>query len=609
MARDLELTITVNQQAAIAALHETDQAFDQTTVKAQTTAASVSTFNQTLEQGAVKTLAYQKQVVDVAAGIDIFSVSAVEADKYLSDLYVTTQKMPSVLSEMRTGLNDVATGAGLTVESLGALRSAGLLVAAGFAGWKIGGIINDLTGLDKGIGNVTQATRDWISGSETMGARADTLAIASQRAGRAVTDFSEALKVNQEWLDQWQKTATEADNTVSRLKAPEASRKSFADWNAEIQKVRRDGVLEELTKDIDSHAFSMKELAERYRISQDAIREFMRQLEAERQAYASYYSYRTEMEAKIAADNKKADAEKKRATEEIKAVTADVTKEYENWLSKHDAIVTKMREEAILAEFQAKQKNMAQYGVDENGAPLSLQNDPLMKAQRDREELQRKSADPALRGISTSQREQQINDTFLKSQLDEAKAADAASGALKTVADTGKQVSTTHQGAARAGDMLIQSFSDGAIVVQNAVGTFRSSLAPNDPGYFGRGTQASVARTLYGDGTGYTPTEAATIAAGIPINFAAGNANRRAAGGPTTAGQTYMVGEKGPELWTAGSDGNVTPNSAIGGVGAIHVTINGNVDSRATADRLAAQTADLVFQRMQRERKVPLGKR
>lgn len=39
----------------------------------------------------------------------------------------------------------------------------------------------------------------------------------------------------------------------------------------------------------------------------------------------------------------------------------------------------------------------------------------------------------------------------------------------------------------------------------------------------------------------------------------------RAAGGPVTAGRTYLVGEKGPEVLTMGSNGHVTPNGSGGG--------------------------------------------
>jgi hypothetical protein len=39
----------------------------------------------------------------------------------------------------------------------------------------------------------------------------------------------------------------------------------------------------------------------------------------------------------------------------------------------------------------------------------------------------------------------------------------------------------------------------------------------------------------------------------------------RALGGPVAGGSTYLVGERGPELFTPSSSGNITPNGAMGG--------------------------------------------
>jgi hypothetical protein len=47
----------------------------------------------------------------------------------------------------------------------------------------------------------------------------------------------------------------------------------------------------------------------------------------------------------------------------------------------------------------------------------------------------------------------------------------------------------------------------------------------------------------------------------------------RAAGGPVSAGTSYIVGEKGPELFTPSRSGGITPNHAIGGGGTV-VQIN-----------------------------------
>jgi len=48
----------------------------------------------------------------------------------------------------------------------------------------------------------------------------------------------------------------------------------------------------------------------------------------------------------------------------------------------------------------------------------------------------------------------------------------------------------------------------------------------------------------------------------------------RASGGPVRQGGSYIVGEKGPELFTPGSSGSITPNNALGG-GGITVNVNG----------------------------------
>ena len=50
---------------------------------------------------------------------------------------------------------------------------------------------------------------------------------------------------------------------------------------------------------------------------------------------------------------------------------------------------------------------------------------------------------------------------------------------------------------------------------------------------------------------------------------------RRAMGGPVNLGGSYIVGERGPELFTPSSSGNITPNHAMGGGSTITVNVNG----------------------------------
>jgi hypothetical protein len=55
----------------------------------------------------------------------------------------------------------------------------------------------------------------------------------------------------------------------------------------------------------------------------------------------------------------------------------------------------------------------------------------------------------------------------------------------------------------------------------------------------------------------------------------AGISGTRANGGPVMGGGTYLVGERGPELFTPSSSGNITPNGGFGGGANITVNVNG----------------------------------
>lgn len=59
----------------------------------------------------------------------------------------------------------------------------------------------------------------------------------------------------------------------------------------------------------------------------------------------------------------------------------------------------------------------------------------------------------------------------------------------------------------------------------------------------------------------------------------------RASGGPVSSGTTYLVGEKGPELFTPKTSGTIVPNGALGGSGGtvINLTVNGAIDAEGTA--------------------------
>ena len=49
---------------------------------------------------------------------------------------------------------------------------------------------------------------------------------------------------------------------------------------------------------------------------------------------------------------------------------------------------------------------------------------------------------------------------------------------------------------------------------------------------------------------------------------------KRAAGGPVSAGSSYLVGERGPEMFTPSRSGRIIPNNQMGGVGNITVNVD-----------------------------------
>lgn len=66
----------------------------------------------------------------------------------------------------------------------------------------------------------------------------------------------------------------------------------------------------------------------------------------------------------------------------------------------------------------------------------------------------------------------------------------------------------------------------------------------------------------------------------------------RASGGGVSAGTSYLVGEQGPEIFTPGSSGSITPNGALGG-GDMNVVINAPGADSAALARVQAELRGL----------------
>jgi len=57
----------------------------------------------------------------------------------------------------------------------------------------------------------------------------------------------------------------------------------------------------------------------------------------------------------------------------------------------------------------------------------------------------------------------------------------------------------------------------------------------------------------------------------------------KAAGGPVMGGTSYLVGERGAEIFTPSSNGSITPNNKLGGGTVINLNVSGAIDPEGTA--------------------------
>jgi hypothetical protein len=61
----------------------------------------------------------------------------------------------------------------------------------------------------------------------------------------------------------------------------------------------------------------------------------------------------------------------------------------------------------------------------------------------------------------------------------------------------------------------------------------------------------------------------------------------KAMGGPVNAGTSYVVGERGPELFMPNQSGTIIPNNKLGSSGTvINLTVNGAIDGESTARQI-----------------------
>ena len=71
-------------------------------------------------------------------------------------------------------------------------------------------------------------------------------------------------------------------------------------------------------------------------------------------------------------------------------------------------------------------------------------------------------------------------------------------------------------------------------------------------------------------------------------------AKKRAVGGPVSAMDSYMVGERGPELFTPGAGGFITPNNRLGGGSSTNINITVNAGMGANGAQLGQEIVSAI---------------
>lgn len=263
-----------------------------------------------------------------------------------------------------------------------------------------------------------------------------------------------------------------------------------------------------------------------------------------------------------------------------------IAKEFE----KQVAALAKGMDTAIVSEFEAKKRNAAALGFDVAGNRLGdpgAIGSPDDTYQKRLIELQAEKA-RTNGAADTSGREAEAYREYIAAVTKAAGATDNLAGKADGAAAAADRLKGKHDTAGQAADGLVNAFTRASsMMVPTAESLTRAGIIEHaSSSGFGGGPQNV---TPWGGGRAPVPWGGA-----------------RATGGPVSSDASYLVGENGPEMFRPGQSGSISPNGSGVSIGEIHV--HGNIDSRATADRYAQETATRLLRLVRADRKVQLGK-
>ena len=118
------------------------------------------------------------------------------------------------------------------------------------------------------------------------------------------------------------------------------------------------------------------------------------------------------------------------------------------------------------------------------------------------------------------------------------------------------------QGLTRSFDLLIDGAQNWGMALRDIAATVLRDIARQLIQIYVIEQAVGFLRTAFGPGPQFGPNYSVNGVGTAGPNF---GIPQRARGGAVAAGQPYMVGERGPELFVPGAQGNIVPNHGMGG--------------------------------------------
>jgi hypothetical protein len=172
------------------------------------------------------------------------------------------------------GLEDMASAAGKTASQLGVLGTAGLVAGAALTGWKIGTWLGEVTGATTAVENLAKSVLGYSDALDavTSGAKQDVLTRASITAHREITNYTEAIQINEAAFKQH--AAASVDWTMKLAEAYKQVRNLTDAQEHDIAIMQEAGAkTEDITAKYGLSAKALEILADKHRDAAKATEE------------------------------------------------------------------------------------------------------------------------------------------------------------------------------------------------------------------------------------------------------------------------------------------------------------------------------------------------